>query len=98
MVVRLLVAFLLLLLAFAGGDARARQAGSLPRQGVVEPGKSFAGVKLGDTVESVSARWGPRTKACWVCTRPTSLYVYPREATGIAVAFDRRRVVAVYTI
>lgn len=98
MTIRPLLAALVLLAAIVAGDAFARSASTLPKQGLLEPGKALAGVRLGDTLKSVQNRWGGRTRGCAACAHPTWLYVYPHEQTGAAVAFVRGRVVAVYTI
>ena len=74
-------------------------AATLPPQGVLVPGASLGGVRLGDTRAAVIARWGTGYGVCRGC-RATTLYfnVRPYEPSGAAVTFERGRVVAVTTL
>ena len=94
-----LPAALLVLLAAAVASAAPAAAGSLPVRGVLVPGKSLGGIRLGDSPATVRAHWGSRWRLCAVCPRTTWLYTYPRSTTsGAAVSFRSGRVVAVFTL
>jgi hypothetical protein len=79
---------------------------TLPLRGVLVPGKTLAGVALGDTVQSVKGRWGTAFRICNTCNdrtsgRQTWFYTYMRDAQslGAAVTFDKQgKVVAVFTL
>lgn len=72
---------------------------ALPAQGVLAPGKSLGGVKLGDTQAAVRARWGGVHTRCAVCRWPTWLFTYPSGGPrGAAVTFRDGRVAAVFTL
>lgn len=83
--------------ATAAPTAPAAQA-LVPAKGVLSPGKSLGGVRLGDTQASVRARWGSTYASCRVCARPTWLYTYRTGRTGAAVSFRSGRVIAVFTL
>jgi hypothetical protein len=71
----------------------------LPAQGVLTPGKSLGGVRLGDTTSEVTERWGSRHTVCAICKRTTWLYSYRGKGPeGAAVSFRNRRVSAVFTL
>jgi len=78
---------------------RATEAG-LPAHGVLTPGVSLAGVRIGDTVAKVKRLWGSNYKICPDCKSPTWFYFYSHgEPLGAAVRFDQsHRVVAVFTL
>jgi hypothetical protein len=71
---------------------------AIPAKGVLAPGLSLGGVKLGDTAASVRARWGSRYETCRVCARQTWLYTSGGRRTGAAVSFRTGRVSAVFTL
>jgi hypothetical protein len=79
---------------------------TLPLRGVLVPGKSLAGVRIGDTVKYVKSRWGSGYRVCKTCNdtasgRKTWFYTYMANAQslGAAVTFDRQgKVVAVFTL
>jgi hypothetical protein len=79
---------------------------TLPLRGVLVPGKTLAGVALGDSVRSVKARWGTSYRVCKSCNdrasgRQTWFYTYLSDAQslGAAVNFDKQgKVVAVFTL
>lgn len=86
-----------LALAFASPQAAA----TLPKQGVLVPGRSLGGVRLGDTQALVRRRWGSDYRLCGrnVCHRTTWMYTYKgREPVGAAVSFRDGRVAAVFTL
>jgi hypothetical protein len=61
---------------------------SLPQHGVVVPGKTFAGLRLGATAADVRAAWGPWFGRCRNCARPTWYFTYKKfEPQGAGVAF-----------
>jgi hypothetical protein len=86
---------LALALAFAASSSAA--AASLPKQGVLVPGKSLAGVRLGDTSSSVRSRWGTRFRTCNRCAERTWYYTNAK-ATGVGVSFRGGRVSTVFTL
>jgi hypothetical protein len=73
--------------------------GALPQRGVLVPGTSLGGVRLGDASATVTKRWGRAYVVCAVCSSPTWLYTFEgRAGTGAAVSFRRGRVIAVFTL
>ena len=61
---------------------------ALPQHGVVIPGRSFAGLRLGATGGRVAEVWGPRHGVCRGCARPTWFFTYRRfRPQGAAVSF-----------
>src|SRR4051812_21580568 len=86
-----------LALTFALVASSGSAAASLPRHGVLVPGKSLAGVGLGATPSAVRARWGTRFRTCDRCAERTWYYTYSR-ATGVGVSFRRGRVSTVFTL
>ena len=88
--------FVTLLTAFA---LAVPAAAGLPRAGVLVPGRSLGGIRLGEPARAVRAALGHRYGVCNDCPRPTWYFTYkPFDAHGLAVEFGRRRVVAVYTL
>jgi len=74
-------------------------AATLPPQGVLVPGRSLGGVRLGDTRAAVIARWGTGYGICRGCPATTLYFnVRPYEPSGTAVTLERGRVVAVVTL
>lgn len=72
---------------------------ALPQQGVLDPGRSLAGVKLGASETQVRRAWGPRFGVCRRCPRRTLYFTYsPFNAVGVGVEFVRGRAVALYTL
>jgi len=77
---------------------------TLPLRGVLVPGKSLAGVGVGDSAATVRSRWGSDFSVCTACAtapRKTWFYTYRRqnESLGAAVTFNRLgKVVAVFTL
>ena len=71
----------------------------LPPAGVVVPGQSFAGLRLGATQAQVRAVWGTRYGRCRDCTQPTWYFTYKGfQPQGAGVAFRNGRVTALFTI
>lgn len=88
------LAVIVAILAFAGPAAAAP-----PRQGVLVPGKSLGGLRLGATPAQVKAAWGPSYGRCRDCLRTTWYFTYrPYKPRGAAVQFRRGHVEAVFTL
>ena len=86
-------------LAIVASVGQARSAANFPSRGVVVPGISFAGIKLGDTEQHVRAVWGSNFKTCDYCADTTWLYVYRgAEPLGAAVRFRKNKLVAVFSL
>jgi hypothetical protein len=86
-------------LALAVPVALAAPAGHpVPAKGVLVPGTSLAGVRLGDTEASVDQRFGPTRRRCSSCAGV--VWTYPRAdgTPALAVAFRIGRVTAVSTL
>jgi len=77
----------------------AAAATTLPPQGVLVPGRSLGGVRLGDTRAAVVARWGNGYGTCRGCKAATLYFnLRPYEPSGAGVTLRRGRVVAVFTL
>jgi hypothetical protein len=71
----------------------------LPAHGVVVPGRSLGGLRIGDPAARVQTLWGGAFGVCRGCERRTWYYNYVRfSPKGAAVEFRRGRVVALYTL
>jgi hypothetical protein len=93
--VAFVVSLALALVSHGGSHATGR----LPSHGVIVPGVSFAGVKIGDSPKKVRARWGNRFIQCKYCTDMTWLYEYQfGEPLGAAARFQHNKVVAVFSL
>jgi hypothetical protein len=78
---------------------QAHAASHFPARGVIVPGVSFAGIKLGQTEQQVSALWGKNYDVCAYCKDTTWLYEYRGgEPLGAAVRFQKNKVVAVFSL
>jgi hypothetical protein len=101
-VVTLALALALALPQHAAGNAGV----TLPLRGVLVPGKTLAGVALGDTDAKVTRSWGKGYRICKTCNsrtsgRETRFYTYLTNAQslGAAVTFNKaKKVVAVFTL
>lgn len=72
---------------------------ALPQQGVLEPGKSLAGVRLGASETQVRRALGPRFGVCRGCPRRTLYFTYSAfNAVGVGAEFVRGRAVSLYTL
>ena len=95
-IARVLPALVVAQLALAG---TAWAHASLPSRGVLIGGVSLAGVRLGDSPETVELTWGTGHTNCAGCRLRTWLFIYPDRPVGAAVVFDRtERAVAVFTL
>jgi hypothetical protein len=74
-------------------------AAALPQTGTLVPGRSLAGVRLGETPRQVRVTLGGSYGVCTKCARPTWYFnLHAFDSHGLAVEFTQRRVSAVYTI
>ena len=95
----MLTATIALALALSSPAAATAAAPALPKQGVLVPGKSLGGIRLGDTSAQVRRRWGGGFRLCTVCHRKTWMYTYRSGSpVGAAVSFRRDRVAAIFTL
>ena len=88
-------------LALALARSPVVESASMPRRGVLVPGESLAGVRLGDTASRVRARLGSRYRVCDWCTERTWYFTLEQtsdEPLGVAVSFRHGRVGAVFTL
>jgi len=77
----------------------AQPAAALPRQGALLPGRSLAGVRLGETAAQVRAALGRSYGVCRGCAVTTWYFTYLRfDRRGLAVELPHGRVAAVYTL
>ena len=74
-------------------------AAALPRQGVLVPGRSLGGVRLGEPAKQVRATLGTSFGVCRACAATTWYFTYRRfDRRGLAVELTGGRVSAVYTL
>jgi hypothetical protein len=74
-------------------------AARLPRSGVLVPGRSLGGVRLGETPAAVRRAIGSLYGVCRGCARRTWYFTYRRfDDHGLAVEFTDGRVSALYTL
>jgi hypothetical protein len=70
-----------------------------PRAGVLDPGQSLGGLRLGATQAQVRAAWGTSYGRCRKCSSPTWYFNYRRyRPQGAAVQFRGGRVEAIVTL
>jgi hypothetical protein len=83
----------------AAATHRTHQA-ALPTHGVLTPGVSLAGIRIGDTNVKVKKIWGNNYKVCPDCKGTFWYYIYRTgEPLGAAVKFDKAgKVVAAFTL
>jgi hypothetical protein len=78
--------------------APAHAPAALPRHGVLVPGRSLGGVRLGETAARVAAELGAHG-VCRGCARTTWYFTYrPFDEHGLGIELTRGRVSAVYTL
>jgi hypothetical protein len=71
----------------------------LPAKGVVVPGQSFAGLRLGATQAQVRTVWGKRFGRCRGCPQTTWYFTYQDfQPQGAGVTFLNGRATALFTI
>jgi hypothetical protein len=74
-------------------------AAGLPRHGLLIPGRSLGGIRLGDKSSAVRAKLGTFYGVCRDCATRTWYFTYRTfDRHGLAVEFTRGRVSAVYTL
>jgi hypothetical protein len=70
-----------------------------PREGVLDPGRSLGGIRLGDSAAQVLARFGRARGVCKGCRVRTWYFTYrPYEQQGVGVELERGRVAAIFTL
>jgi hypothetical protein len=71
----------------------------LPLHGLVVPGHSFAGMKLGATPAQVRVAWGSHSARCRDCRQTTWYFTYRDfQPQGAGVAFAAGRATSYFTI
>jgi len=91
---RSLVATTVIALALA-----ASAAAGLPKAGVLVPGRSLGGIRLGESPQAVRAALGTFYGACRGCPRRTWYFTYrPFDKHGLAVEFTGGKVSGIYTL
>ena len=74
-------------------------AAGLPKPGVLVPGRSLGGIRLGESPRAVRAALGTFYGTCRGCSRRTWYFTYGYlDKHGLAVEFRRGRVSGVYTL
>jgi len=72
---------------------------ALPQHGVLVPGSSLGGLRLGMTPAQVGAAWGQRYGRCRNCADLTWYFNYSKfQPAGAGVRFRRGRVVGIFTL
>jgi hypothetical protein len=74
-------------------------AAALPQAGVLLPGRSLGGIRLGESPAGVRASLGRFYGVCRGCATTTWYFTYRRfDQRGLAIEFTGGRVSAVYTL
>jgi hypothetical protein len=74
-------------------------AAGLPKAGVLVPGRSLGGVRLGESPRAVRAALGTFYGTCHGCPRRTWYFTYrPDHPQGLAVEFTSGKVSGLYTL
>lgn len=85
--------------ALAALALAASASAALPRTGVLVPGRSLGGVRLGESAHVVRAALGSRYGVCRGCARRTWYFTYRAfDDHGLAVELTDGRVSALYTL
>jgi hypothetical protein len=72
---------------------------ALPQQGILVPGKSLGGLRLGAREPQVRAAWGPHVGVCRGCPRRTLYFTFGKfDQVGTGAEFRRGRAVALFTL
>ena len=72
---------------------------ALPQPGLLVPGRSLGGIRLGEPAAQVRAPLGSFHGVCRGCSRTTWYFTYRRfDRVGLGVELERGRVAAVYTL
>lgn len=89
----------LALAALAAAIAATGAAAGPPGAGVLVPGASLGGVRLGMTVAQVEGQWGRAYGRCRSCKRPTLFFnLFAFRPQGAGVELRGNRVAAVFTL
>jgi hypothetical protein len=89
----------LIAIAVAALFLAATAAAGLPKAGVLVPGRSLGGIRLGESPRAVRAALGTFYGTCRGCPRRTWYFTYlPFDKHGLAVEFKGGRVSGVYTL
>jgi hypothetical protein len=73
--------------------------GGLPRTGKLVPGRTLAGIRIGETQRQVTMALGKSHGVCSTCAALTWYFnVRPYDQHGLGVEFTHGRVSAVYTV
>jgi hypothetical protein len=76
-----------------------RAAAALPEHGVLVPGRSLGGIRLGEPAGHVAAALGSLYGVCRGCRTTTWFFQYKRyDARGLAVELTGGRVSGLYTV
>lgn len=88
------------LAAVAGALALAAPSGAaLPDPGLLVPGQSLGGLRLGMTKAQVRTLWGASFGRCRSCAQETWYFNYrPFTPQGAGVSFSRGRVARIFTV
>src|SRR5262249_51067189 len=71
----------------------------LPVHGVVVPGQSFAGMRLGATPAQVRTAWGSHSARCRDCVRTTLYFTYKDfQPQGAGAGFSAGRATTYFTL
>jgi len=74
-------------------------AAGLPKVGVLVPGRSLGGIRLGESPHAVRAALGTFYGTCRGCTQRTWYFTYaPFDEHGLAVEFTGGKVSGMYTL
>lgn len=85
--------------AVAALGLSATAAAALPNPGTLVPGRSLAGIHLGESAAAVRSALGSGFGVCQGCARTTWYFNYRRfDQHGLAVELNGGRVSAVYTL
>jgi hypothetical protein len=77
----------------------ATAAAGLPKAGVLVPGQSLGGIRLGESPRAVRAELGTFYGTCRGCSRRTWYFTYsPFDKQGLAVEFTGGQVSGLYTL
>jgi hypothetical protein len=72
---------------------------ALPQHGVVVPGQSFGGLRLGASAQQVRSAWGGRYGRCRDCRQTTWYFTYVDfQPQGAGVAFEASRATSYFTL
>jgi len=89
----------LVAISVAALSLSASAAAGLPKAGVLVPGQSLGGVRLGESPRAVRAALGTFYGTCRGCSRRTWYFTYsPFDKQGLAVEFTNGRVSGLYTL